>query len=175
MVRVGVTGHMNITPASVALIYDEMVRHFLAAGGPAELVGISCIARGADSVLFDELLRRAHNVRVMDFDDTGADAYEAANDAVLGSCDRLIAVWDGRAGERSGTGSVVASARDRGLPVDIIWPVGATYGSHHRRTWLWMTTSGVPEHEVPRVSGQYGAWTQEPSRFPIAAGSWRCT
>ncbi|MFI7188140.1 hypothetical protein ACIBQ0_00275 [Nocardia nova] len=61
----------------------------------------------------------------MDFDDTGADAYEAANEAVLGSCDRLIAVWDGQDGERSGTGSVVALARQKGLPVEIVWPDGA--------------------------------------------------
>ncbi|MEU6558107.1 hypothetical protein [Nocardia nova] len=74
--------------------------------------------------LFDELMRRAETVRVMDFDDTGADAYEAANEAVLGSCDRLIAVWDGRDGERSGTGSVVALARQKAVPVDIVWPAG---------------------------------------------------
>ncbi|GAB2702246.1 hypothetical protein [Nocardia thraciensis] len=142
------------------LIYGEIVRQLAEAGDPADLVGVSCIARGADSVFaravldvggrlevvlpsrnyrerkvkpdhaeqFNELLRRADTVRVMDFDDAGADAYEAANEAVLGSCDQLIAVWDGKAGERSGTGSVVALASDRGLPVEIIWPVGAVRG-----------------------------------------------
>ncbi|MGW0055863.1 hypothetical protein [Nocardia nova] len=157
MVRIGVTGHMNITPDTARLVYDEIVGHLDDAGDPANLVGVSCIARGADSVfaqavldqggrlevvlpsrnyrerkvkqdhaeLFDELLRRADTVRVMDFNDAGADAYEAANQAVLGSCDRLIAVWDGQVGERSGTGSVVARARRQGLPVEIVWPDGA--------------------------------------------------
>ncbi|WP_081879910.1 hypothetical protein [Nocardia sp. NRRL WC-3656] len=158
--HIGVTGHMNITKDTARLVYDEIVGHLADAGDPANLVGVSCIARGADSVfaqavldqggrlevvlpsrnyreqkvkqdhaeLFDELLRRADTVRVMDFGDAGADAYEAANEAVLGSCDRLIAVWDGQAGERSGTGSVVALARQKGLPVEVVWPDGAMRG-----------------------------------------------
>lgn len=148
---------MNITTDTVPLVHAEIARHLAKAGAAAELVGVSCLARGADSVfaqavleaggrleavipsrnyrekkvkpdhaeLFDSLLGRAETVRVMDFEDTGPDAYEAANEVVLGSCDRLIAVWDGRAGERSGTGSVVAAARERALPVDVIWPDGA--------------------------------------------------
>ncbi|MFJ1459711.1 hypothetical protein [Nocardia sp. N2S4-5] len=155
--RIGVTGHMNITANTVPLVYDEIARHLAKAGEPESLVGVSCIARGADSVfaqavldaggrlevvlpsrnyrerkvkpghvaLFDNLLRRAETVRVMDFDDAGADAYEAANAAVLDTTDRLIAVWDGRDGERSGTGSVVALARQKGLPVDVVWPEGS--------------------------------------------------
>ncbi|BCK58630.1 hypothetical protein NWFMUON74_64020 [Nocardia wallacei] len=158
--RVGVTGHMNITAETVPLVYAEVVRVLERAGDPAELVGISCIARGADSVFaqavldvggrlevvipsrnyrerkvkpdhagqFDDLLRCAESVRVMDFADADADAYEAANDAVLGSCDLLVAVWDGQSGERSGTGSVVALARERGLPVEVVWPEGAMRG-----------------------------------------------
>ncbi len=158
--RIGVTGHMNLTADTVPLVYAEIARQINATGKPDEVVGVSCIARGADSVfaqavldaggglevvlpsrnyrerkvkpdhapLFDELLKRAGSVRVMDFDDAGAEAYEAANDVVIGSCDRLIAVWDGQAGERSGTGSVVALARERGLPVAIVWPEGAARG-----------------------------------------------
>lgn len=157
VVRIGVTGHMNITPATVRMVYDEIAHHLAQTSDPVDLVGVSCIARGADSVfaqaileaggrleviipsrnyrerkvkpdhaaLFDDLVKRAALVRVMDFDDAGADAYEAANEAVLGSCDRLIAVWDGQDGERSGTESVVASARQKGLSVEIMWPNGA--------------------------------------------------
>lgn len=158
--RIGVTGHMNVTEDTVPLVYDEITRHLCNAGEPSELVGVSCIARGADSLfakavldvggrlevvlpsrnyrerkvkpdhaeLFDELLRRAETVHVMDFDDAGREAYEAANEAVLGTCDQLIAVWDGQPGEGGGTGSVVASAHGKGLPVVIIWPAGATRG-----------------------------------------------
>ncbi|MGW4720733.1 hypothetical protein [Nocardia sp. NPDC004260] len=156
MVRIGVTGHMNITEATASLVYDA-VRALLDEHDPRELVGVSCVARGSDSVfaqavldaggrlevvlpsrnyrerkvkpdhaeLFDELVKRATTVRVMDFDDAGREAYEAANDVVVGSVDRLVAVWDGDAGQRAGTGTVVELARERGVPVDVVWPNGA--------------------------------------------------
>lgn len=157
MIRIGVTGHMNITPDTATLLYEECRRRL--AEYP-DVTGISCIARGADSVfaqavldgggqlevvmpsrtyrerkvkpdhaeLFDVLMQRAVVVRVMDFDDANADAYESANQAVIDSCDRMIAVWDGQEGERSGTGSVVALARTKGVPVDVVWPEGAERG-----------------------------------------------
>ncbi|MCP2295431.1 hypothetical protein APR11_001849 [Nocardia amikacinitolerans] len=156
MVRIGVTGHMNITEATASLVYDA-VRVLLAEHDPADLIGVSCIARGADSVfaravldaggqlevvlpsrnyrerkvkpnhaeLFDDLVERAAAVHVMDFDDAGREAYEAANDAVVGSVDRLVAVWDGADGQKAGTGTVVELARERGVPVDVVWPEGA--------------------------------------------------
>jgi hypothetical protein len=154
MVRIGVTGHMDITDATARLVYQEITR-LLAAYDV--VTGVSCIARGSDSVfaqavldvggqlevvipsrnyrekkvkpdhapLFDELSRRATVVKVMPFDETGPDAYEAANEAVVGSSDRLVAVWDGQTGQRSGTGSVVEFARAKGIPVDVVWPTGA--------------------------------------------------
>ncbi len=155
--RIGVTGHMNITEDTAPLVYDA-IRKLLADGENfTDLVGISCIARGADSVfaravvdaggklevvlpsrnyrerkvkpdhaeLFDRLLGIAHVVRVMDFEDAGREAYEAANEAMLSSCDRLVAVWDGEAGKKGGTGAVVELANTRGVPVDIVWPQGA--------------------------------------------------
>ncbi|MRH89215.1 hypothetical protein GFY24_17465 [Nocardia sp. SYP-A9097] len=157
MTRIGVTGHMNITAESVSLVYAEIARLLAEAGDPAELVGVSCIARGADSIfaqavldaggrlevvlpsrnyrqrkvkpdhaeLFDTLISRADTVHVMEFDDAGKEAYEAANAAVVGTCDRLIAVWDGQPSEQGGTGTVVELARDNNLPVDIVWPDGA--------------------------------------------------
>ncbi|MGO4616565.1 hypothetical protein AB4305_13510 [Nocardia sp. 2YAB30] len=159
MVRIGVTGHMNITEATVPLVY-EAVTGILSTYGGSDLVGVSCIARGADSVfaqavldvggrlevvlpsrnyrerkvkpdhaeLFDKLRARAAVVRVMDFGDAGREAYEAANEAMLSSCDRLVAVWDGAAGEKGGTGMVVELARTRGVPVDVVWPEGAARG-----------------------------------------------
>jgi hypothetical protein len=145
---------MDITDATARLVYQEITR-LLAAYDV--VTGVSCIARGSDSVfaqavldvggqlevvipsrnyrekkvkpdhapLFDELSRRATVVKVMPFDETGPDAYEAANEAVVGSSDRLVAVWDGQTGQRSGTGSVVEFARAKGIPVDVVWPTGA--------------------------------------------------
>lgn len=45
--RVAATGHMNITKDTEQLVYDEIVRRL---SGGTDLVGVSCIARGADSV-----------------------------------------------------------------------------------------------------------------------------
>ncbi len=154
LLRVAVTGHMNITPDTAKLVYDRIVEEL---DGLEDLVGVSCIARGADSVfaqavldcggqlevvlpsrnyrerkvkpdhaeLFDRLLASAAFVHVMDFDDAGRDAYEAANAQLLLGADRLIAVWDGQVSERGGTGTVVDLARNAGIPVEIVWPEGA--------------------------------------------------
>jgi hypothetical protein len=145
---------MNITEETAVLVHEELTRRLAEI---PDLVGASCIARGADSVfaravleaggrlevvlpsrnyreakvkpdhapLFDELVECASEVRVMDFDDAGREAYEAANEALLGSADRLVAVWDGEGGEAGGTGSVVKLARERGVAVDVVWPGGA--------------------------------------------------
>src|SRR6185312_664959 len=75
---------------------------------------------------FDELVRRALRVRTMPYGTAGREAYEAANEAVLTSIDRLIAVWDGRSPvDRGGTASVVQEAGRRGIPVQVVWPDGA--------------------------------------------------
>ncbi|MEV0075376.1 hypothetical protein AB0H58_03095 [Nocardia neocaledoniensis] len=151
--RISVTGHMNITPATAELVRAAITD--LLADIP-NLVGVSCIAPGADSVfaaavleaggqlevvlpsrnyrekvkpdhapLFEELLARAATVRVMDFDTPGREAYEAANAVLVDAVDRLVAVWDGQVSERGGTGTVVDLARARGVPVTIVWPDGA--------------------------------------------------
>ncbi|WP_043619741.1 hypothetical protein [Nonomuraea candida] len=155
MMRIGVTGHMNLTPETARLVSDALRAHLASLDG--DLVGVSCIARGADSLFaeavlaaggdlevvlpsrdyrhakvkpdhaeqFDRLMT-AVTVRFMDFDHASREAYEAANEAVLSSIDELVAVWDGRPGTgRGGTAEVVAEAQDRGLPVTVIWPDGA--------------------------------------------------
>lgn len=155
--RISVTGHMNIAAEMVPIVRAAIAD--LIAGLPG-VVGISCLARGADSVFaeivleaggqlevvlpsrdyrdskvkpdqlaqFDTLIARAATVRVMDFDSAGREAYEAANEVLVGEADRMIAVWDGKVGERAGTGTVVALARERGIPVDVVWPNGAGRG-----------------------------------------------
>ncbi|MGW5259724.1 hypothetical protein ACWEQG_02035 [Microbispora sp. NPDC004025] len=156
MVRIGVTGHMNLTAATAVLISEAIRAHLRAADG--DIVGVSCIARGADSLfaeavleaggtlevvlpsqdyreakvkpdhadLFDRLLGKATRVRTMPFDHASREAYVAANEAMLGSVDELVAVWDGApAAGQGGTADVVAEARERGVPVTVIWPEGA--------------------------------------------------
>ncbi|GAA2213336.1 hypothetical protein GCM10009850_087980 [Nonomuraea monospora] len=132
MMRIGVTGHMNLAPAAELLVADTLRAHLASFTG--ELVGVSCIARGADSLFadavlaaggslevvlpsrdyrqakvkpdhaeqFDRLMAAAKTVRLMDFDHANRQAYEAANEAVLSSVDELVAVWDGQPGTGSG-------------------------------------------------------------------------
>jgi hypothetical protein len=122
------------------------------------LVGVTCLARGADQVFarvvlemggtvevvlpaadyrerkvkpenradFESLIERASTVTVMPFEVSNRDAYFAASDAVLDTVERMVGVWDGEPSDgHGGTGDVVAAARERGIPIDIVWPHGA--------------------------------------------------
>lgn len=158
MPRIAVTGHMNLTPATETLI-EGSLRDLLAAEPSEELVGVSCLAKGADQLfaravlerggcliavlpspnyreqkvkpdnraVFDKLLAQASEVRTMPFAESNRQAYEAANNTLLELADRLVAVWDGRSSkDQGGTGAVVDQASRRGIPVEVVWPDGAS-------------------------------------------------
>jgi hypothetical protein len=158
-VRIGITGHSNLTPDSVPLVASEIRKVLSEHEQP--LVGVSCLARGADQVFarvvlelggqldvvipaadyrerkvkpdnraeFEALIRQAANVRVLGFETSNRDAYVAANEAVLGDVDALVAVWDGAVPDgKGGTGDTVQLARARGVPVTVVWPDGAARG-----------------------------------------------
>ncbi|OIV37385.1 hypothetical protein BIV57_11245 [Mangrovactinospora gilvigrisea] len=147
---------MNVAPDSIPMISealdDEIAKY------PAEdLIGVTCLARGADTLFADAVVKAggrlrvvlpsrdyrdrkvkpahapdfdrliaAADVEVLPFDTASRDAYEAANEILLGTADHLIAVWDGdTTANRSGTSDVVARAQDAGLPVTVVWPAGA--------------------------------------------------
>ncbi|MDA2811219.1 hypothetical protein O4J56_11295 [Nocardiopsis sp. RSe5-2] len=157
MARIGITGHSNLSADSVPLV-REALTVVLASHNDGDLVGLSCLARGADQIFaevvleaggtlevvlpsvdyreakvkpsnrdqFDDLLMRSALVRYMPHKTAGRQAYEDANEAILGGIDRLVAVWDGQpSGGQGGTGDAVAAARGRGVPVDVVWPDGA--------------------------------------------------
>ncbi|MEU8075889.1 hypothetical protein AB0B31_10605 [Catellatospora citrea] len=157
MPRIGVTGHMNLSPDTVELV-AAAIKELLAAYPPSELTGVSCIAAGADSIFaeavvdaggrlevvlpaadyrerrvkpnhaptFDRLIVHAAEVRVMPHLESNRAAYEAANEAMLHSCELLVAVWDGQpAVDRGGTAAVVDQAAARGLTIQVVWPQGA--------------------------------------------------
>lgn len=158
MPRIAVTGHMNLTPDSEPLVYGA-IKQALASYAGDELVGVSCIARGADSIfaqavldlggrlevvlpcanyreqkvkpdhapVFDALSSRAAKVFALPFQEANRQAYEAANEVLLSAGDLLFAVWDGQDGvDKGSTASVVKLARERGIPVQVIWPEGAS-------------------------------------------------
>ncbi|MFE5126195.1 hypothetical protein [Streptomyces sp. NPDC056669] len=159
MTTIAVTGHMDITDASVPLVRGELDK-ILAAYEPSSLVGVSCIAKGSDSLFadavlaaggrlavvipsadyrqakvkpehaetFDRLVEAADEVLVMPHATADRQAYEAANAVLLERADRLVAVWNGRppTGKGGGTADVVRQARAAGIPVDVVWPDGAS-------------------------------------------------
>ncbi|NRQ38050.1 hypothetical protein HII36_40410 [Nonomuraea sp. NN258] len=81
---------------------------------------------GESWAAFDELLSRASKVHALDFVASTSEAYMAASVLMLDEAEVLFAVWDGRpARGYGGTADVVAEARERGIPVRVIWPEGA--------------------------------------------------
>ena len=152
MVRIGITGHSNLTDATAGLVAGEL-REILREERD-DLVGVTCLARGADQVFaqvvlelggslevvlpaadyrdrkvkpdnaaeFDALIAGA-SVHTMPFTESNRDAYMAASEHVLSIVDRMVAVWDGGPpGGHGGTADVVEAARNRGLDVTVIWP-----------------------------------------------------
>ncbi|MET8677356.1 hypothetical protein ABZW18_07155 [Streptomyces sp. NPDC004647] len=158
MTTIAATGHMDLTDDSVQLVRAAL-RDVLIEHGDSELVGLSCIARGSDSLFaealleaggrlvvvlpsrdyrrarvkpdhaptFDRLVEAADEVLVMPYETANREAYEAANQQLIGRADRVVAVWNGEppSGKGGGTADVVLAARDAGLPVDVVWPAGA--------------------------------------------------
>jgi hypothetical protein len=126
MPRIGVTGHMNPTAATVELV-RVAIRAELARHDPGGLVGVSCLAEGADAIFAAEVLDAGGQLEVLlpapDYRDTrvseahlpvfdalvrrahdvrfvaeasSMQAYEDANGAMLETVDAMIAVWDGQ-------------------------------------------------------------------------------
>jgi hypothetical protein len=80
----------------------------------------------ADRPAFDDLLGRAETVTRMPFARSSPTAYLAASEEMLNRVEQVVAVWDGLPSDRlGGTAHVVRLARERGLPVAVVWPVGA--------------------------------------------------
>jgi hypothetical protein len=106
-------------------------RAVLDAGGQLEVIvpaaryrdGLPASAHPA----YDALLARAGKVDRLDRVESTEQAHMEASEAMLARADRLFAVWDGKpARGYGGTADVVAEARNRGVPVTVIWPEGAS-------------------------------------------------
>lgn len=156
MHRIGITGHREFDEPTSRLI-REALRRIVGVYQPHDLVGVTCLAEGSDTLFaeavadrggslevvvpalryrealprshrrtYDELLARAaavHQLPLVESDDA---AYLAGSRRMLTVIDRLVAVWDGLPARGvGGTAEVVADARERGLPVDVVWPAGA--------------------------------------------------
>ncbi|MBR8744124.1 hypothetical protein [Nocardiopsis sp. MG754419] len=154
MIRIGITGHRNLTP-EVSDHVAERVRTHLEPYGHA-MVGLSCLADGADSVfaeavleagasleavipaagyrsalpaahhpLYDRLLSQAVQVHELPHAVSDPGSHMAAGRLLVEQSNRIVAVWDGRpARGPGGTGDVVAYARALDRPVTVLWPQG---------------------------------------------------
>ncbi len=57
MTVLAVTGHMDLSDESVPLVRAELRRIFAEAAAQGPLTGLSCIARGADSLFAEAVLQ----------------------------------------------------------------------------------------------------------------------
>lgn len=63
MTRIAVTGHMDLAAESAPLIRDQISAVLLSHEGP--IVGVSCIARGADSLFAETVLAHGGTLEVV--------------------------------------------------------------------------------------------------------------
>jgi hypothetical protein len=103
----------------------------LALGGVLDVVLPSCRYREGlapdHQEAYDRLIARARHVRCLAFAETTSEAHMATGRALVDAADVLLAVWDGQPARGvGGTGDVVAYARCRGVPVEVVWPPGAS-------------------------------------------------
>lgn len=76
---------------------------------------------------YDELAARRSYLERLEYDESTEEAHMAGGRAVVDNSDVLVAVWDGEPSRGlGGTADVVAYARERGVPVEVIWPDGAS-------------------------------------------------
>lgn len=111
--RIGITGHSNLHPESVPLMV-------LPAADYQERK-----VQPDNRAEFTELIGKASEVTTLPYQESNRDAYLAASEHVLSAVDSMIAVWDGQPADGlGGTGDVVTVARERGIPVTVVWPEG---------------------------------------------------
>jgi hypothetical protein len=76
---------------------------------------------------YDRLYPMASYFEALEYVESTEDAHMAGGRVVVDRSARLLAVWDGQpARGHGGTADVVAYAQERGVPVEVIWPKGAT-------------------------------------------------
>ncbi|MFI6658887.1 hypothetical protein ACIBL8_25520 [Streptomyces sp. NPDC050523] len=73
-----------------------------------------------------ELLLLSQQARLLEYDPCDHDACVEADEELLRSCRRLLAVWDGSPSSgRDATAHLVTFARGCGVEVQVLWPDGA--------------------------------------------------
>ncbi|MGW2240536.1 hypothetical protein [Streptomyces sp. NPDC001759] len=148
-------GHDDLTAATLKLVEEELRERLEHMGGGAGLVragaglpvafgravrasgrrlvvllpaqhSVPAALPGKDREGARELLLLAEEVRLAEFDPTDRGARGAADERLVRSAGTVLAVWDGSPSDGGdATAHLVAYARARGIPVDVVWPEGA--------------------------------------------------
>jgi hypothetical protein len=76
---------------------------------------------------YDRLYQQCAYFEELEYLDSTEEAHMAAGRVMVERCTRLLAVWDGEPSKGlGGTADVVTYARQRGVPIEVIWPEGAS-------------------------------------------------
>jgi hypothetical protein len=76
---------------------------------------------------YEELAAKASHITRLEFTESIEHAHMEGGKSVVRNAELLVAVWEGKpARGLGGTADVVAYAKQRGVPVDVVWPEGAT-------------------------------------------------
>ena len=68
----------------------------------------------------------SQRVRLLEYDPSSRGSCVGADESLIKSCSRVLAVWDGSPSSgRDATADLVAFARSQGIDVDVFWPAGA--------------------------------------------------
>lgn len=156
MTRIGITGHRSLSSPTAHLVMHALrealadygtdvtavtsladgadqlfARAVVDQGGLIEVIVPAAQYRDglpAEShAEYDRLLSQAIKLHRLDFTESTSESHMAASALMISLISELFAVWDQQpARGYGGTADVVAHARERGRPVRIVWPDGAT-------------------------------------------------
>jgi len=88
--------------------------------------GVPEVVESSERRAAGELLLLSEQVGLLEYDPTDRGACVGADESLLRSCARLLAVWDGSpSSNKDATARLVAFARGSGMDVDVLWPEGA--------------------------------------------------
>ncbi|RPE46639.1 hypothetical protein EDD90_9989 [Streptomyces sp. Ag109_O5-1] len=88
--------------------------------------GVPDVLESSDRTAAGELLLLSEQVRLLEYDPSDRGSCVGADESLLRSCARLLAVWDGSPTDgRDATAHLVAFARSSGIAVEVLWPDGA--------------------------------------------------
>ncbi|MFI1602522.1 hypothetical protein ACH4YN_10260 [Streptomyces griseofuscus] len=92
------------------------------------LSGVPAHVAEPDRKAAGELLLLSQMVRLVEYDPGDRASCISADEALVRSCARVLAIWDGSPSNgRDATAHLVAYARSHGVDVEVLWPRGAEH------------------------------------------------